>query len=58
MKQLCILFLLCVSISFANNTNPTTSSVKAVTVFVDGEQVTRSAFIYYLKLQKKACYIS
>jgi len=45
MKQLCILFLLCVSISFANNKNPTTSSVKAVTVFVDGAQVTRTAKI-------------
>ncbi|WP_298553845.1 mucoidy inhibitor MuiA family protein [uncultured Algibacter sp.] len=45
MKQLCILFLLCTSILFANNTNPTTSSVKAVTVFVDGAQVTRLATI-------------
>jgi len=45
MKQLCLLFLLCASISFANNKNPTTSSVKAVTVFVDGAQVTRTAKI-------------
>lgn len=45
MKKLCILFLFCTSILFANNTNPTTSSVKAVTVFVDGAQVTRLATI-------------
>ncbi|MEW4922840.1 mucoidy inhibitor MuiA family protein [Algibacter sp. 2305UL17-15] len=46
MKQLCILFLLCASsIAFANNTNPTTSLVKSVTVFIDGAQVTRFATI-------------
>lgn len=45
MKHLCILFLLCASITFANNTNPTKSSIKAVTVFVNGAQVTRFATI-------------
>ena len=45
MKQLCILFLFCTSILFTNDTNPTKSSVKAVTVFVDGAQVTRLAKI-------------
>lgn len=44
MKHLFILFLLCSSIAFAK-TNPTKSSVKAVTVFVDGAQVTRLATI-------------
>ena len=45
MKHLRILFLLFTSITLANSTNPTTSSVKAVTVFVDGAQVTRIATI-------------
>ena len=45
MKKLCILFLLFTSVVLANTTNPTTSSVKAVTVFVDGAQVTRLATI-------------
>ncbi|MBC3759065.1 mucoidy inhibitor MuiA family protein [Hyunsoonleella sp. SJ7] len=43
----CLIFLLLFSpiILFANPTNPTKSSVKAVTVFVDGAEVTRSATI-------------
>ncbi|WP_298496612.1 mucoidy inhibitor MuiA family protein [uncultured Algibacter sp.] len=45
MKQLCIFFLCFASIAYATNTNPTKSSVKAVTVFVDGAQITRSATI-------------
>lgn len=45
MKYLCALLLLCTPLAFANNTNPTASSVKAVTVFVDGAQVTRLAKI-------------
>ncbi|WP_396601249.1 mucoidy inhibitor MuiA family protein [Algibacter sp. R77976] len=45
MKQLCILFLCFTAFAFANNTNPTTSKIKAVTVFVDGAQITRSATI-------------
>ncbi|TBN06440.1 mucoidy inhibitor MuiA family protein [Hyunsoonleella flava] len=45
MKRLLFLFLLSSSFVFANSTNPTKSSVKAVTVFVDGAQVTRHAKI-------------
>ncbi|GGD10728.1 DUF4139 domain-containing protein [Hyunsoonleella pacifica] len=45
MKKLCILFLLFTSVLLAKNTNPTTSSIEAVTVFVDGAQVTRHAKI-------------
>ena len=45
MKHLLNLFLCFASFTFANNTKPITSSVKAVTVFVDGAQITRSASI-------------
>ncbi|WP_406683568.1 mucoidy inhibitor MuiA family protein [Seonamhaeicola sp. MEBiC1930] len=45
MKRLFLLLLLSCTFCFANNTNPTTSNVKAVTVFVDGAQVTRHANI-------------
>ncbi|GAB1858485.1 DUF4139 domain-containing protein [Flavobacteriaceae bacterium MHTCC 0001] len=45
MKQFCILFLFWSIISFANSTTPVTSSVSAVTVYVDGAQVTRQSKI-------------
>lgn len=41
MKYSFIFFLFFVSITWANNTNPNPSSIKSVTVFVDGAQVTR-----------------
>ncbi|WP_136481211.1 DUF4139 domain-containing protein [Cognatitamlana onchidii] len=44
MKYAIIFFLLCVSMTRAN-TNPTPSSIKTVTVFVDGAQITRLAKI-------------
>lgn len=45
MNKLFTLFIFCTSIVFANTTNPTPSSVKAITVFIDGAQVTRLATI-------------
>ncbi len=45
MKRLFFLFVFSSSFIFANSTNPTKSSVKAVTVFVDGAQVTRHSKI-------------
>jgi len=45
MKYLFLLFVFGSSFIFANPTNPTKSSVKAVTVFVDGAQVTRHSKI-------------
>ena len=45
MKYLFFLFVFSSSFIFANPTNPTKSSVKAVTVFVDGAQVTRHSKI-------------
>lgn len=48
MKNLIIFFLFSISFSFAINTNPTKSSINAVTVFVDGAQITRTAKISIL----------
>ncbi len=48
MKHLPYLFIFISALSFANPTQPTKSSVKAVTVFVDGAQVTRTANINLL----------
>lgn len=45
MKRLFFLFVFSSSFIFANSTNPTKSSVKAVTVFVDGAQITRHSKI-------------
>ena len=45
MKYLFLLFVFSTSYIYANTTNPTTSSVKAVTIFVDGAQVTRHSKI-------------
>ncbi len=45
MKRLLLIFLLNASFLFADTANPIKSSVKSVTVFVDGAQVTRVAKI-------------
>ncbi|MEL0456146.1 mucoidy inhibitor MuiA family protein [Flavobacteriaceae bacterium SZ-1-7] len=45
MKYSIFLFLLSCSLSFSNNDKPITSTVKAVTVFVNGAEITRTANI-------------
>lgn len=45
MKNLILLFIFCTSLIHANNTKPSTSEIKEVTVYVNGAQITRTAKI-------------